>query len=111
MNPDAATIWRAPRWTLAVLLAALGMLGPFSIDTFFPSFRAMQAEFGISDLSIQQTLTAYMLRYAVMSLASMCRTTMEPDFAENWSQKLGKPLDAMLAQRAAFVRFMLNRSL
>lgn len=53
---------------LAALLALLSMISPFSIDTFFPSFRAMQAEFRISDLSIQQTLTAYMLPYAVMSL-------------------------------------------
>jgi MFS transporter, DHA1 family, multidrug resistance protein len=53
---------------LAALLALLSMISPFSIDTFFPSFRAMQAEFRISDLSIQQTLTAYLLPYAVMSL-------------------------------------------
>jgi DHA1 family bicyclomycin/chloramphenicol resistance-like MFS transporter len=53
---------------LAALLALLSMISPFSIDTFFPSFRAMQAEFAISDLTIQQTLTAYMLPYAVMSL-------------------------------------------
>ncbi len=53
---------------LAALLALLSMVSPFSIDTFFPSFRAMQAEFRLSDLSIQQTLTAYMLPYAVMSL-------------------------------------------
>lgn len=53
---------------LAAVLAMLSMVSPFSIDTFFPSFRAMQAEFRISDLSIQQTLTAYMLPYAVMSL-------------------------------------------
>ena len=53
---------------LAAVLALLSMVSPFSIDTFFPSFRAMQAEFRLSDLSIQQTLTAYMLPYAVMSL-------------------------------------------
>lgn len=53
---------------LAAVLAFLSMISPFSIDTFFPSFRAMQAEFNISDLSIQQTLTAYMLPYAFMSL-------------------------------------------
>jgi len=53
---------------LAAVLALLSMISPFSIDTFFPSFRAMQAEFSLSDLSIQQTLTAYMLPYAVMSL-------------------------------------------
>ena len=33
MNPEASTVWRGPRWLLAALLACLGMLGPFSIDT------------------------------------------------------------------------------
>lgn len=53
---------------LAVLLGALSMLSPFSIDTFFPSFRAMQAEFGIGPLEMQQSLTAYLLPFAVLSL-------------------------------------------
>jgi len=38
LNPDSDTLWRAPRWALAVLLACLGMLGPFSIDTYLPAF-------------------------------------------------------------------------
>jgi len=53
---------------LAVLLGALSMLSPFSIDTFFPSFRTMQAEFGIGPLEMQQSLTAYLLPFAVLSL-------------------------------------------
>lgn len=53
---------------LAILLACMSMLSPFSIDTFFPSFRAMQDEFGVSALQMQQTLTLYLLPYAIMSL-------------------------------------------
>ena len=53
---------------LAALLACLSMISPFSIDTFFPSMRAMQAQFDISALSVQQTITAYFIPYAVMSL-------------------------------------------
>jgi len=53
---------------LAVLLAGLSMISPFSIDTFFPSFRAIQAEFALDDFQIQQTLTAYLLPFAFMSL-------------------------------------------
>jgi len=53
---------------LAAILAALSMLSPFSIDTFFPSMRAMQGEFGIDSLTVQQLLTAYMVPYAAMSL-------------------------------------------
>lgn len=44
------------------------MLSPFSIDTFFPSFRSMQQELGVSALEMQQTLTFYLVPYAVMSL-------------------------------------------
>ena len=53
---------------LAVLLAGLSMVSPFSIDTFFPSFRAMEADLGVSRWQMQQTLTAYMLPYAVTAL-------------------------------------------
>ena len=41
MNPDAKKLWRGPRWALAVLLAVLGMLGPFSIDTYLPAFAGI----------------------------------------------------------------------
>ncbi len=53
---------------LAVLLAGMAMVSPFTIDTFFPSFRAISTEFDLSALEVQQTLTAYMLPYALMSL-------------------------------------------
>jgi drug resistance transporter, Bcr/CflA subfamily len=53
---------------LAAVLAALSMLSPFSIDTFFPSMRAMQSEFGVDVLTVQQLLTVYMVPYAAMAL-------------------------------------------
>jgi MFS transporter, DHA1 family, multidrug resistance protein len=53
---------------LAVLLAALSMVSPFSIDTFFPSFHAMAAQFSLSAWAVQQTLTVYMLPLSFMSL-------------------------------------------
>lgn len=53
---------------LAILLAALSMVSPFSIDTFFPSFHAIAAEFALSPWAVQQTLTAYMLPLSFMSL-------------------------------------------
>ncbi|HRX88045.1 MAG TPA: multidrug effflux MFS transporter [Steroidobacteraceae bacterium] len=49
---------------LAALLAGLSMVSPFSIDTFFPAFRAMEQEFGVAAWQMQQSLTAYMLPYA-----------------------------------------------
>ncbi len=68
MNPDASRIWKHPRWTLAVLLAALGMLGPFSIDTFLPAFSGIAQALGATPLQMQQTLSAYLFGYAFMNL-------------------------------------------
>jgi len=44
------------------------MISPFSIDTFFPSFHAIAADFGLSKWAVQQTLTVYMLPLSIMSL-------------------------------------------
>ncbi|MGH8208398.1 MAG: MFS transporter, partial [Steroidobacteraceae bacterium] len=51
-----------------MLLAALSMVSPFSIDTFFPSFHAIAAQFSLSPWAVQQTLTVYMLPLSFMSL-------------------------------------------
>ena len=53
---------------LAIMLAALAMLGPFSIDAYLPAFPNIQASLHAAPLEVQQTLTAYMLAYAVMVL-------------------------------------------
>ena len=53
---------------LALLLAALATVSPFSIDTFFPSFPAIAAQFGLNAWQMQQTLTAYLIPFALMSL-------------------------------------------
>ena len=68
MNPDAAQIWRAPRWALAVLLALLGMLGPFSIDTYLPAFSGIARSLGATPSEMQQTLSAYLFGFAFMNL-------------------------------------------
>lgn len=68
MNPQANELWRAPRWALAVLLALLGMLGPFSIDTYLPAFSGIAQALGATPVEMQQTLSAYLLGFAFMSL-------------------------------------------
>lgn len=68
MNPDAQHLWRAPRWALAVLLATLGMLGPFSIDTYIPAFAGIATSLDATPLQMQQTLSAYLFGFAFMSL-------------------------------------------
>jgi DHA1 family bicyclomycin/chloramphenicol resistance-like MFS transporter len=68
MNPDASTLWRGPRWTLAVLLACLGMIGPFSIDTYLPAFGGIAASLQATPLQMQQTLSGYLFGFAAMNL-------------------------------------------
>mgnify|MGYP003334254470 CR=1 FL=1 len=68
MHPHADQLWKGPRWTLSVLLAALGMLGPFAIDTYLPAFAGIAADLQATPLQIQQTLSAYLFAFAFMSL-------------------------------------------
>jgi DHA1 family bicyclomycin/chloramphenicol resistance-like MFS transporter len=68
VNPDAAHLWRAPPWALAVLLAVLGMLGPFSIDTYIPAFAGIAQAIGATPVQMQQTLSAYLFGFAFMNL-------------------------------------------
>lgn len=51
-----------------MILAGLGMVGPFSIDTMFPAFTQMGAEWGASEFELQQIISVYLLAFAVMSL-------------------------------------------
>ena len=54
--------------SIAFLLAALSALGPFSIDTYLPSFPEIAEKLGATQLQVQQTLSAYLLAFAVMTL-------------------------------------------
>lgn len=53
---------------LALLLAALAMIGPFAIDTYLPSFPAIQADLAVSSVQVQQTLSVYLIAFALMTL-------------------------------------------
>jgi DHA1 family bicyclomycin/chloramphenicol resistance-like MFS transporter len=53
---------------LAAMLAALAMLGPFSIDTYLPAFPNIQTTLHASAIEVQQTLAVYMIAFAVMML-------------------------------------------
>lgn len=57
-----------PQPLLLVILAGLGMVGPFSIDTIFPAFQQMEPDLGVSALALQQLVSVYLLAFAVMSL-------------------------------------------
>ncbi len=68
MHPDAHRLWRAPRWTFAVLLAALAVLGPLSVDAYLPAFSGISQSLGASPVQMQQTLSAYLFGFGVMCL-------------------------------------------
>ena len=68
MNPNADQLWRGPRWALAVLLAVLGMVGPFSIDTYIPAFTGIGQALGATPVQMQQTLSSYLFGFAFMNL-------------------------------------------
>ena len=53
---------------LTLILGALAMFGPFAIDTLFPAFPAVAADFAISPFAMQQTITVYLIAYALMSV-------------------------------------------
>ena len=62
----AARVPRIP--SLAIMLAAMAMLGPFSIDAYLPAFPEIEASLSASAIQVQQTMTAYLLAFAVMIL-------------------------------------------
>lgn len=54
--------------TNIAILAGLAMVGPLAIDTYLPSFPAIAATFGVSAMAVQQTLSLYLLSFALMTL-------------------------------------------
>ena len=46
------------RWVLAVVLGALTMLGPFTMDLYLPAFPEVQRDLSASQAGVQLTLTA-----------------------------------------------------
>lgn len=53
---------------LALLLAFLNVIGPFSTDAYLPAFQSMEQDLGTDAVAMQQSLTAYMLPFAIMML-------------------------------------------
>lgn len=53
---------------LSVVLASLAALAPFAIDTYLPAFPVLENDFQATPLALQQSLTFYLLPYALMTL-------------------------------------------
>lgn len=55
-------------FVLSIVLAGLAALAPFAIDTYLPAFHVMAEDLGGTKLEMQQSLTFYLLPYALMTL-------------------------------------------
>ena len=53
---------------LSLVVAALAMLAPFTIDTYLPSFPDIATDLSASHAQMQQTLSLYLLAFAVSTL-------------------------------------------
>ena len=53
---------------MALLLASLSALGPFSIDTYLPSFHDIGETLNATPIEVQQTLAAYLSAFSLMTL-------------------------------------------
>ena len=53
---------------IALLLAAIATIGPFAVDTYLPSLHDIGESLHASPLEVQQTLTAYLFMFSLMSL-------------------------------------------
>ncbi len=64
-NPSAANL--SPMF-LIVVVAMIGMLAPFTIDTYLPSFPAIEAELSANRDLLSQTLAIYLISFALATL-------------------------------------------
>ncbi len=53
---------------ISLVLASLAALAPFAIDTYLPAFPSLAKALGGTNLELQQSLTAYLFPYAIMTL-------------------------------------------
>jgi DHA1 family bicyclomycin/chloramphenicol resistance-like MFS transporter len=53
---------------LTLIVALLTMIGPFTIDTYLPSFPAIEAEFEVSRALLSQSMAFYLAAFAISTL-------------------------------------------
>ena len=58
----------SPPTGLIFIVALTSMIGPFTIDTYLPSFPAIEAEFDISRALLSQSLAFYLAAFAISTL-------------------------------------------
>lgn len=58
----------AQQTRIAILVALLSMLAPFTLDTYLPSFPSIQQDLAATDQQMQYTLSYYLLAFGLMML-------------------------------------------
>ncbi|MDN5791132.1 MAG: multidrug effflux MFS transporter [Micrococcales bacterium] len=53
---------------MVVILAGITMVGPFTVDAIFPAFEVMGRDLRVDQVAMQQTLSIYLITFAVASL-------------------------------------------
>ena len=74
------------RLTYILVLGALTALGPFTVDMYLPAFPAVEAEFASSTATVQLTLAATMIGFALGQL-----------IVGPWSDRVGRRMPLILA--------------
>ena len=59
---------QTPPRGLTTIIALMTMIGPFTIDSYLPSFPAIEAEFNISRALLSQSLGLYLAAFAIATL-------------------------------------------
>ena len=54
--------------SMVIIVAFVSMIGPFSIDTYLPSFQSIEADFSVSRTLLSQSIAFYMIATAISSL-------------------------------------------
>ena len=60
-----AAAGHVPPWYLIFFFGALAALGPLSIDAYLPGIPAIASDFGVSVVSLQNTLNVFLIGYAI----------------------------------------------
>ena len=68
MKNKGLSLTRPSTHHLTLMAALLSMIGPFSIDTYLPSFPDIEFEFSISRAVLSQSMAVYLFAFAVSTL-------------------------------------------
>ncbi|MCW8934709.1 MAG: multidrug effflux MFS transporter [Gammaproteobacteria bacterium] len=54
--------------SVVIIVALVSMIGPFTIDTYLPSFQSIEADFSVNRALLSQSIAFYLIATAIFSL-------------------------------------------